>query len=75
MFVAEGVTNLKVPAGTFENCLRMTLLSHTYIDPRSAGVLQREIVWYAPNVGIVKWLKPDSGLLLVLEDYSHSESD
>jgi hypothetical protein len=75
LFVVEEVAKLKVPAGTFENCLRMTLLSHSYADPRSAGVLQREIVWYAPNVGIVKWLRPDSKVSLVLEDYSHSESD
>jgi len=61
----ESMTDVvKVPAGTFENCMRVELSGNAFIDAGNyvgkTIVRINEINWYAPGVGLVKSVRKES---------------
>ncbi|MCK4812535.1 MAG: hypothetical protein KAT14_01210 [Candidatus Marinimicrobia bacterium] len=53
-----------VPAGTFENCLKVKAEASIEKDKGFLGVITVTIThydWYAPNVGLIKSVKTESG--------------
>jgi hypothetical protein len=56
MYQAMGLETVVTPAGTFANCLRVR-------EKRGSGY-ERD-VWYAPGVGMVRWLDANEEALLV----------
>ncbi len=56
VLVVEGVTEMKVPAGTFDKCIQVTLIIRANNHPRNVGAVERRTIWFAPNVGIVAWV-------------------
>jgi len=79
----ESMTDsVKVPAGTFENCMRIVISGNAFIDAGNyvgkTIVRLNETNWYAPGVGLVKSVRKESTkhkaldkgeITLVLESY------
>ncbi len=74
--------SVKVPAGTFENCIKIVGNGETtFIGDREIGtikILINTIDWYAPNIGLVKSIRKEetdsdlfgtSKMVQVLDDY------
>ena len=61
----ESMTDMvKVPAGTFENCMRVVMSGNAFVD--AGNYVGKTIVritetnWYAPGVGLVKSIRQES---------------
>lgn len=79
----ESMTDIvKVPAGTFENCMRVELSGNAFVDAGNyvgkTIVRIKETNWYAPGVGLVKSVRSEStkhraldkgGIVLELESF------
>jgi hypothetical protein len=79
----ESMTDMvKVPAGTFENCMRVVMSGNAFVDAGNyvgkTIVRVTETNWYAPGVGLVKSVREEStkhraldkgGIILELESF------
>jgi hypothetical protein len=76
-FTVESVTDtVKVPAGTFRNCLkvrRVRALDDDSIDDPMAQEEQDKLYWFAPGVGKIQEQNTVSGSTEVLESYDLGE--
>jgi hypothetical protein len=73
---------VKVPAGAFENCMRVVMSGNAFVDAGNyvgkTIVRVTETNWYAPGVGLVKSVREEStkhraldkgGIILELESF------
>jgi len=69
-YTIEAIEDVTVPAGTFQNCIKMHEIENT------PGGLADFHVWYAPNVGPVKYDYPNrANRTDLLESYSLTADD
>ena len=69
-YVIEAIEDVTVPAGTFQNCIKMHEIENT------PGGLADFHVWYAPEVGPIKYDYPNrANRTDVLESYSITTDD